>query len=223
MPTEASTGDLLLGSISYGQSKSNLIGSGKKPDGFPISMRVPPINKVKTKSSGSKNNKKDKKPETEKLAEAIRDLKVARLTKLHGEKNSENFDLIAKEILTVDPDYLPVLVEQLRRLDGETNRKKHLEEIITAADVVINKIDTETLAKHYGIKLNQDDDIAQAERKKIDKKLNTLTDALYRKGRALGYLETQLRENKDINADIKKTRVLEVKDKFEANFSELQK
>ena len=144
MPTEASTGDLLLGSISYGQSKSNLIGSGKKPDGFPISMRVPPINKVKTKSSGSKNNKKDKKPETEKLAEAIRDLKVARLTKLHGEKNSENFDLIAKEILTVDPDYLPVLVEQLRRLDGETNRKKHLEEIITAADVVINKIYTET-------------------------------------------------------------------------------
>ena len=32
-----------------------------------------------------------------------------------------------------------------------------------------------------------------------------------------------MRENKDINADIKKTRVLEVKDKFEANFSELQK
>ena len=51
---------------------------------------------------------------------------------------------MAKEILTVDPDYLPVLVEQLRRLDGETNRKKHLEEIITAADVTITGFTTIT-------------------------------------------------------------------------------
>ena len=53
--------------------------------------------------------------------------------------------------------------------------------------------------------------------------MNILTDALYRKGRALGYLETQLRENDDINSDVKKTQISEVKNKFESNFSELQK
>ena len=116
-----------------------------------------------------------------------------------------------------------MLVEQLRRLDGETNRKKHLEKIIAAADAVITKIDTEALAKHYGIKLNSDDDNAQAERKKIDKKLNTLTDALYRKGRALGYQETQLREKADIKSEEKTRLISELKNKFESNFSELQK
>ena len=224
IPSEAAAGDILLGSISYGQSNSNLIGSGKKPDGFPLSMRVPPTKPVKNKPiDSSKNNKKDEKSEAEKLAESIRDLKVTRLTKLHGEKKSEDFDQIAKEILTAYPDHLPVLVEQLRRLDGETNRKKHLEKIVAAADAVITKIDTEALAKHYGIKLNQDDDNAQAERKKIDKKLNTLTDALYRKGRALGYQETQLREKDDIKSEEKTRLISELKNKFESNFSELQK
>ena len=101
---------------------------------------------------------------------------------------------MAKEILDANPNHLPVLVQQLKRLDGEANRKKHLDKVIAGADTVIAQIDTETLAKHYGVKLKPDDEEAKAERAKLDKKLNTLTDALYRKGRALGYLDTQLRE-----------------------------
>ena len=58
-------------------------------------------------------------------------------------------------------------------------------------------------------------------KKKIDKKLNTLTDALYRKGRALGYQETQLREKDDIKIEEKTRLISEVKNKFESNFSEL--
>ena len=58
--------------------------------------------------------------------------------------------------------------------------------------------------------------------KKIDKKLNTLTDALYRKGRALGYQETQLREKDDIKSEEKTRLISELKNKFESNFSELQ-
>ncbi len=221
-PSEAAAGDLLIGNISYGKSNNNLLGSGKKPDGFPVSMRIPPSKSVKPKTNVS-SNKKDNKSEAEQLAEAILNLKVNRLAKLHGEKKSEDFNRIAEEILKTNPEHLPVLVEQLKRLDGETNRKKHLEKIVAAADEVINKIDTQALAKHYGIKLNPDDENAKDERTKLDKKLNTLTDALYRKGRALGYLYTQLHEDNEADSDKKKMRLEEVKNKFESNFSELQK
>ncbi|MED5495592.1 MAG: hypothetical protein VYB58_07685, partial [Verrucomicrobiota bacterium] len=62
------------------------------------------------------------------------------------------------------------------------------------ADTVIAQIDTEALAKHYGVKLKPDDEEAKAERAKLDKKLNTLTAALYRTGRAGGYHHTLFRE-----------------------------
>ncbi|MEE2941959.1 MAG: S8 family serine peptidase [Verrucomicrobiota bacterium] len=222
LPSEAAAGDLLIGSISYGQGNNNLLGAGKKPDGFPISMRIPPVKKPKP-SEGEGSKQKEKKPETLKLAEAIRDLKVARLSKLHGDKKAEEFDRLAKEILKTTPNHLPVLVEQLKRIDSEANRKKHLDKVINAADTVIDQIDTETLAKHYGVKLNPDDENAKAERTKLDKKLNTMTDAIYRKGRALGYLATQLREGENADSDEIKKRLLEINKQFEANFSKLQK
>ena len=224
LPSEASAGDLLIGSISYGQGNSNLLGPGKKPGGFPLSMRVPPAKPAKAKPSASAGSKKkEEKSEEEKLAEAIRDLKVARLAKLHSDKKAEDFDRLAKEILDANPNHLPVLVQQLKRLDGEANRKKHLDKVIAAADTVIAQIDTETLAKHYGIKLKPDDEEAKAERAKLDKKLNTLTDALYRKGRALGYLDTQFREGENADSDETKKRLDEIDKQFEANFAELQK
>ena len=88
---------------------------------------------------------------------------------------------------------------------------------------MIAQIDTETLAKHYGVKLKPDDEEAKAERAKLDKKLNTLTDALYRKGRALGYLDTQFREGENADSDETKKRLEEIDKQFEANFAELQK
>ena len=88
---------------------------------------------------------------------------------------------------------------------------------------MITQIDTETLAKHYGVKLKPDDEEAKAERAKLDKKLNTLTDALFRKGRALGYLDTQFREGENADSDETKKRLEEIDKQFEANFAELQK
>jgi len=224
LPSEAAAGDLLIGSISYGQGNSNLLGPGKKPDGFPLSMRVPPGKAAKSKPKvGGGSKKKDEKSEAEKLAEAIRDLKIAHLVKLHGDKKAEDFDHLAKEILDANPNHLPVLIEQLKRLDGEANRKKHLDKVIVAADTVIMQIDTEMLAKHYGMKLKPDDEEAKVERAKLDKKLNTLTDALYRKGRALGYLDTQLREGENADTNETKKRLEEIDKQFETNFNELQK
>ena len=85
------------------------------------------------------------------------------------------------------------------------------------------QIDTGALASHYGVKLKPDDDEAKAKRAKLDKKLNTLTDALYRKGRALGYLDTQLREGENAGTDEAKAKLKALDGQFEANFAELQK
>ncbi len=95
------------------------------------------------------DEKKDKKTGQEKLAQAVRDLKVARLAKLHGDKKAEDFDRLAKAILDETPNHLPVLVEQLKRLDSEAGRKKNPEKITAAADIVIVQIDTGALASHY--------------------------------------------------------------------------
>jgi len=221
LPGTAAPGDLLLGSIHYGQGNSNLIGPGKKPGGYPVTLRVA-LAKADKKKTGA-DKKKDKKTEQEKLAEAVRDLKVARLAKLHGDKKAEDFDRLAKAILDETPNHLPVLVEQLKRLDSEAGRKKNLEKITAAADTVIVQIDTGALASHYGVKLKPDDDEAKAKRAKLDKKLNTLTDALYRKGRALAYLDTQLREGENAGTDETKAKLKALDGQFEANFAELQK
>lgn len=167
--------------------------------------------------------RRTKKTEQEKLAEAVRDLKVARLAKLHGDKKGEDFDRLAKAILDETPNHMPVLVEQLKRLDSEAGRKKNLEKITAAADTIIAQIDTGALASHYGVKLKPDDDEANAKRAKLDKKLNTMTDALYRKGRALAYLDTQLREGENAGTDKTKAKVKALDGQFEANFAELQK
>ncbi|HJO09396.1 MAG TPA: S8 family serine peptidase [Verrucomicrobiota bacterium] len=221
LPSTAAPGDLLLGSIHYGQGNSNLIGPGKKPGGYPITLRVP-LAKADKKKLGA-DKKKDERTEREKLAEAVRDLKVARLAKLHGGKQTDDFDRLAKTILAGTPNHLPVLVEQLRRLDSEVSRKNNLEKITVAADTVIAQIDTQALASHYGVKLKSDDEEAKAKRVKLDKKLNTLMDALYRKGRALDYIDTQLREVENAGADETKAKLKALDEQFEANFDELQK
>ena len=221
LPGTAAPGDLLLGSIHYGQGDCNLIGPGKKPGGYPVTLRVA-LAKADKKKTGA-DKKKDKKTEQEKLAEAVRDLKVARLAKLHGDKKGEDFDRLAKAILDETPNHMPVLVEQLKRLDSEAGRKKNLEKITAAADTIIAQIDTGALASHYGVKLKPDNDEAKAKRAKLDKKLNTMTDALYRKGRALAYLDTQLREGENAGTDETKAKVKALDGQFEANFAELQK
>ena len=113
------------------------------------------------------------------------------------------------------------MVQQLKRLDGEANRKKHLDKVIAAADTVIAQIDTETLCKHYGVKLKLDDEEAKAERAKLDKKLNTLTDALFRKGARWATSTPSFAKAKTPIAT-KPKRLEEIDKQFEANFAELQ-
>jgi len=191
-----------------------------------VVLKVPPAKTGKDKKTDNGGKANEGKTAQEILTEEIRDLQVGRLAKWHAEKHKDDFDRLAAELLKSWPHHLPVLVEKLKRLDSDKTRKQHLEQVIAAADEVISGIDTEKLAKHYGVKLNPDDTEAKDLRAELDKQLNTLTDALYRKGRALAYWDDQLRgqdKQDESEASGLRKKLGDIDSRFEANFAELQK
>ena len=103
--------------------------------------------------------------------------------------DSDRFDELAEEILGEHPNHFPVLIAKLHRLDQIHNRKGQLSAVVAAADAVIAQIDVEQLVSHYGSRVNWDDPAALLLRTKLDAKREVLADTLYRKGRALGYME----------------------------------
>lgn len=184
LPKAAKSGDLLLGKINFAANDENLPGEGKRPGGYPVSYVVPPPVKEEAKDKDAGEKDKDEKPQSEQVAEAIRDAKVAQLSKLYEPANRELFDRLTAEILKDYSSYMPVLREELKRADGK-EREKDLPTVIAVADRIIAQIDQDQLAAHYGVKLDPDDKAAAKVRKEMDKQKEALVDALFRKARAL--------------------------------------
>ena len=219
-PKGASAGDLLLGDIYFGKADGSEDGEGKRPGGFDVSFRLPPA--PEKKASPSTPAKKEEKSEEDKLQEEIRDLKLNKLGKLYADKNEKLFNSLATELLEADPDdQQPVLIHQLKRLDQDSNRKKHLGQVIKAADKVIASVDTEKLRLNYGVKVDSDDEEAVEERKEVDKQRDILADALYRKGRAIAYAETMIAERKEAEAKQPESKQTEVEAKPKKKGNEL--
>ena len=179
-PSGAKPGELLVGNVTYGDASS---GAGHRPGGYPVVYVVPP-KPISPKSRGGDAGPKDEASSEERYVDALIEFRVQQLAKYHAEADRELFNRIAREILAERPNYLPVLAAQLARADGE-GRDDRLEEVVAAADRVLAQIDETELAAHFGVKLDPDDDDAAAERKEMEKTKATLTDALFRKARAL--------------------------------------
>jgi len=184
LPSAAQPGDQLLGTISFGQPDASLPGAGKRPGGFDVSYVVPPKPTAEKEAGGGDGDREDDKSEEEKIAEAIRDLKVARLAQLEDEEHSALFDRLAAEVLKDYPNHTPVLRARLHRADG-ADREESLAAVVAAADAVIAQVDQERLAAHYGVKLDAEDKEGAEVRKEMDKQKDALVDALHRKGKAL--------------------------------------
>ena len=208
LPAAFGDGDLLLGSISYAKASSSQEGAGKRPGGYPLVVTG------KKKSSGSSGATGA--PKKNALAEQILDLKVNHLKSL-SEKDQKAFDEISAEILKQKPNYMPVLVARLHRMDHEAKRKERLADVVAAADAVIAQVDAEALATHFGTNLGTGSE-AQKLRAKLTKQRDILIDALYRKGRALGYMELpEVLEKHPITDQDAHNKA------FEDNFAELAK
>ncbi len=195
LPKGARPGDLLLGNITYGKKAGKTAGEGQRPGGYPISYVVttdlskpslPAASNDTDKDADTQDDGEKKKPT---LEEQLRDTKIARLATLRQANDRKAFAALAKTLLERAPDDLRVLVEQLEMADAEKDRKRRLPEIVVAADAVIAQIDTAKLAAHYGVKLDPEDKLSAKVRKEMDKQKATLTDALYRKGRAIAFMD----------------------------------
>lgn len=86
-------------------------------------------------------------------------------------------------------DPLKVLAARLHKLDTLTERKKHLKKVVEAADDVIDAIDADAIRNTLADRADADDDAEKKARKGFERRREILIDALYRKGRALGYME----------------------------------
>ncbi len=219
IPAGASAGDLLLGSVTFGKADDAEQGSGHRPGGFPLRYVVG-TRGSEASGNASKSSSPNKKPGEEKTTaeDELLEFEVAQLKKINFEQDRQAFDKLLAEILKQRPNYLPALVVRLHKLDSEAHRKDRLPEVVKAADAVLAQIDTKQLALVEGTRVNSDDPQAVREAEKWKSRRATLVDTLYRKGRALGYMELP-----DVVAKhpIKDQAALDKA--FEANFAELRK
>jgi tripeptidyl-peptidase-2 len=180
LPATAVGGDILLGTVTYGTAGDGRRQSGRRPGGFPVQYVVPNRSVTKLSDSG---------PESPKLPGDENRYRIAKLKSLVTAADDLRFNRIAEQILKEHPEHLPTLVAQLHRLDQTRNRKQHLTRVVAAADKVIAQIHPNHLAAHFGTNVNSDDVAAVGLRKKMNDHKTILIDTLYRKGRALGYME----------------------------------
>lgn len=128
---------------------------------------------------------KDERDEEELAKEAVRDLLLARTTKLIGKKEF----IPAWERLASDyPTHLPVVQAKLHHLDAEADRLSSLSDVVAAADAVLALINEDELAIFFGTRQVPGDEPAALKKlqKEKEQQKSILIDALARKARALG-------------------------------------
>ncbi|OQS04901.1 tripeptidyl-peptidase [Thraustotheca clavata] len=181
LPKGVVHGDTLSGTIHYGQKHNNVKGGSLKPEGFVLSYTVPPAPKAAKEPEVAEP--KETRSEEELVDEAVRDLLVSRVVKLQGKPEFlSHWTKLSESYAT----HLPLLQACLHHYDKEATRQDALDDIIQSADAILDVIDANELAAHYGLKLIPND-VAQAKlRKEKDNAKSAFIDALARKARALG-------------------------------------
>jgi tripeptidyl-peptidase-2 len=197
-PAGAVAGDTLLGTISYGEVISD-IENRKRPDGFPLSAVVSPIDAGSGESADSSGpayvdyDEQDDGRKADQLKQKLaRQTRTARLELIAGltlDSNRETFDQKIEALLKKNENDLTVLVLKLQRLDDAKWRKEHLDDVISAADAVLAQIDQSEIALALIGRAVDCDKQDAAKRKHADKLKSLLIDTLYRKVRAIGYRE----------------------------------
>ncbi|GAB4139011.1 MAG: hypothetical protein Tsb009_07640 [Planctomycetaceae bacterium] len=209
LPASVMDGDVLLGTISYGQTPDD-----QRPEGYPVWFTAGGTGRSRKTSTATVTSIAGRN-----LAEKILNLKFQELEEIAKTgKRTKVFDQLTEELLKSGKQKQRVLRAQLILYDHPSFRKERLEQVVKAADALLATIDTEKLARHFGTRVIPGDSKAARLRKQMEKQRDLLTDTLYRKGRALGYMElpevlekNPLKNPKQHDKD------------FEDNFRELQK
>ncbi|KAJ7974178.1 tripeptidyl-peptidase 2-like [Quillaja saponaria] len=209
LPKNSPHGSVLVGAISYGKLSFVAQGEGKNPEKNPapyrVSFIVPPnkIDEDKGKASSPST-----KSVSERLEEEVRDAKIKVLGGLKQETDEEQSEWkkLTVTLKSEYPKYTPLLAKVLEGVLSRSNFKDkihHDEEVISAANEVIDSIDREELAKFFSLKSDPEDDGAEKTKKEMETTRDQLAEALYQKGLALAEIET-LKEG-DKSSDLAST------------------
>ncbi|KAK4796287.1 hypothetical protein SAY86_028613 [Trapa natans] len=227
LPKNCPHGSLLVGAISYGKlSTKNLVS-------YPIVYVVPPS---KVEEDKGKVSQARTKSVAEQFEDEIRDAKIKFLATLGQGTDDERaeWNKLKAHLKSEYPKYTPLLakiLEGLLSMSGVEDKTSHQNEVIRAADEVIDSIDTEDLAKFFAFKSDPEDEEAEKIKKKMETTRDQLAGALYQKGLALAEIEyanrrvestTEGSKDKEGNNDQSAWEVIG-SDLFEENFKELKK
>lgn len=220
IPKGAEAGDILIGRIHYGESRENERGAGRKPGGYPLRIMVSPP--IKLDDSGPKLEEDKSEPDT--LDDKLFATKLGYLREQakKKEREQEKFDQLANELLEAKPDHLPVLQTRLEALDGD-DRKKHLPEVVKAADAIIKTIPLGKVERYFGTNQMPESPEEKKLHQEMTEKRDALIDALYRKARAIAYMDLPPDpENPEPKDMPKRPRTEEKRDElFEKTFKQL--
>lgn len=137
------------------------------------------------------------------------------------------------------PKYTPLLAKILEGLLSQNkieDKIHHYEEIIDAADEVVDSVDKDELAKYFSVKNDPEDEEAEQLKKKMETTRDQFVEALYQKGLAIAEIEflkgdeassaLASTEGENVVDRTDDQPVLDTKtqpDLFEENFKELKK
>ncbi|KDN43196.1 hypothetical protein K437DRAFT_225743 [Tilletiaria anomala UBC 951] len=166
MPKEAQPGDILIGSFSFAEAKTQL------------RYIVPPAPRKEKEDDDGSSSGKDGEPTV--------DLLVSVSKKIKDEEKSQFLDKLVAE----HPDHLGLLRARLEAVAGkdESDRKENANAIIGAADAILARVDQTALRLHLGTKQlpsNEQSEQDKKTAKEMDKRKSAVTLALNRKARAL--------------------------------------
>lgn len=180
LPDGVAEGDLLYGSIEYGESRDGYEGSGHRPGGFPLSVRVPaaPIEKEDPEPA---DEEEEDESETL-LADELRDLSVTHLGTLRGDRG-DDFNELAERLERDHPDHLPIQVERMRFAADDEDADP--DDVVAACDAVVSRIDAEAVAATLGVDIDPDDKEQEKHRDEMKEQKDWLVEALRTKCEAL--------------------------------------
>ncbi len=171
----------LSGAMTFGQANELYPGKGQRPKGYPITYvfhRSPNSDSALTTSKSVSS-----------LEEASWQAKLIFLQSLAKKETALQFEKLASSLMKEQPKNISLLIARLEFLDLMEHRKEHLNKVVDAADAVITQLNPNRLDLLYRSRINSEDAKAKREQTIYAKQRKQLVDALYRKGRALGYME----------------------------------
>jgi len=198
LPSEIEHGDELTGSLKF---------SDESGDEIPLFYTAAKPSKPTKESTPAKKVFKT----------AQVDWLLERLQVLDWEKDKQEINRITRRVQRLAPENRQVHVERLHLADN-TDRKQRLETVIELADQVIDEIDQKALQMHLGLREGYQSKENSKEHKQREAEKKDLIDALYRKGRALAYMELP-----DVIAEHPIEDQAAHDERFAENFAELSK